>query len=195
MIDGMVMFWKAAIAIAEAAPPLELFLAMSLLPLAGVPVSPFWIAAGIRLGPGFAMLASTVALVLNVALGYWLANGALRMPLSRWVAKRGYRIPRLRGAPETQFIVMVRVAPPFPLAVQNYILGLAGVGFGRYMALSVPIQAAYAFGFVWFGYSLTGNETWQLLLGAGTLVSILLAMNLVRAALRARLRGVGEPLG
>jgi len=194
MIDGMVMFWKAAIGIAEAAPPLQLFLAMTVLPLVGVPVSPFWIAAGIRLGPVAAMAASTAALALNVALGYWLASGALRAPLSRWVAKRGYSIPRLRGAPETQFIVMVRVAPPLPLAVQNYVLGLAGVGFGRYMLLSVPVQAAYAFGFVWFGYSLTGSETWQLVLGAGTLVSILLAMNLVRAALRARLRGAGEPL-
>lgn len=194
MAEELIVLWKAAIGIAEAAPPLQLFLAMTLLPLVGVPVSPFWIAAGIRLGPGAAMAASTAALALNVALGYWLANGALRVPLSRWVAKHGYSIPRLRSAPETQFIVMVRVAPPFPLCVQNYILGLAGVGFGRYMALSVPVQAAYAFGFVWFGHSLTGNEFWQAALGVGALVSILLAMNLARAALRARLRGAGEPL-
>jgi len=194
MVEEFATLWKAAVGIAEAAPPLELFFAMTLLPLVGVPVSPFWVAAGIRLGPGIAMLAATGSLVLNVAFGYWLANGALRIPLSRWVAKRGYRIPRLSGTPETQFIIMVRVAPPLPLAVQNYVLGLADVGFGRYMVLSVPFQAAYAFGFVWFGHALTGYDQWRVLLGVGMLASILLGMNLLRNALRARLRDSGATL-
>jgi len=194
MIEEISSLWDAIISIAEAAPPLELFVAMSVLPLVGVPVSPFWVAAGIRMGPVVAMAASISALAINVALGYWLANRALRGPLSLWIAERGYSIPRPRGASETQFIIMIRIAPPLPLAVQNCILGLVGVGFGRYMFFSILLQAAYALGFVWFGYALTGKKLWHIVLGAGTLAAILLGMNLVRSALRARFRDVEPPL-
>lgn len=195
MSEELVHLWRAAIGVAEAAPLPELFLAMVLLPLAGVPVSPFWIAAGIRLGPGAAMLASTIALVLNMALGYWLAHGTLRIPLLRWMTKHGYSAPRLEGLSEAQFIVMIRVAPPLPLAVQNYLLALAGVRLLPYLLLSVPVQAAYALAFIWFGHTLTGHDLWRVIVGVAMLVATLLAMNLVRTTIRSRMRGKGSSPG
>jgi uncharacterized membrane protein YdjX (TVP38/TMEM64 family) len=187
-LEHLVAWWQAAIGMAESAPPLQLFVAMTVLPLFGVPVSPFWVASGISLGPMYAMLAATASLYLNTAIGYWLARGALRLPLARWMARRGHVVPRVQRATEVRFIVMIRVAPPLPLFVQNYLLGLAGVGFGRYMLLSSPVQMAYALGFIVFGHALTELDLWRIAFGLGLLTSIVLGMGIVRSVLSARVR-------
>jgi uncharacterized membrane protein YdjX (TVP38/TMEM64 family) len=41
-------------------------------------------------------------------------------------------------------MAILRVTPGVPLCIQNYLLGLAGVKFARYLLLSLPAQAAYA---------------------------------------------------
>jgi uncharacterized membrane protein YdjX (TVP38/TMEM64 family) len=156
--------WHALLAFIGTAPPVLLFVAMAFLPLAGVPISPLWIAAGIRLGvPGaFAMAFS--ALIVNYTLGFFLSNRWLRRPLSRWLEKRGYRVPHIAGANETLLILSLRLTPGVPLFFQNYMLGLSGVRFSRYLALSIPVQVGYVLAFVWFGNSLSGSAPWRLFL-------------------------------
>jgi uncharacterized membrane protein YdjX (TVP38/TMEM64 family) len=160
--------------------PLILFLALALLPLVGVPASPLWIAAGVR----FAMLPAftfcIAALLVNFTAGYWVARCGLRLPLTRWLERRGWRIPQLSAGDESLAILTLRVTPGVPLCVQNYLLGLAGVKFGRYLLLSTPAQAAYALIFVWLGDSLASNAKWHLLLAVAALTGVSLLVALLR---------------
>jgi hypothetical protein len=76
-----------------------------------------------------------------------------------------------------------------PLCIQNYLLGLAGVKFGRYLLLSLPAQAAYALAFVWLGDSLTTNAGWHLLLAVAALTGVSLLVSLLRRWLNRRASG------
>jgi uncharacterized membrane protein YdjX (TVP38/TMEM64 family) len=163
--------------------PVMLFLALALLPLVGVPTSVLWIAAGVRLGTLSAFALCAVALLVNFTAGYWLARCALRLPVIRWLERRGWRIPQVPASDETLAILILRVTPGIPLCVQNYLLGLARVKFGRYLLLSMPAQAAYALAFVWFGDSLASNAVWHLLLALAALAGVSLLISLLRRRL------------
>ncbi|HTH48838.1 MAG TPA: VTT domain-containing protein [Candidatus Limnocylindria bacterium] len=192
MIDTLAHWWHSLIDAVGAAHPAWLFLAIAFLPLVGMPASPLLVAAGIRLGTvaGFALVLG--ALVVNLTAGYWLARRWMRAPLTRWLERRGYKIPQLAAEDETQFILLFRVTPGVPLFAQNYLLGLAGVSFRRYLLLSLPVQAAYALAFVWFGQSLNSSATWKVMVGVGALVALVLAVNLLRRWLAHRKAGAAS---
>ena len=170
--------------------PAVLMVALALLPLVGVPASPMIIAAGVRMGTAVGFAAVMLSLATNFTVGYWLARRGLRGWLTAWLARRGHTIPQLAPKDESQFILLFRITPGMPLTVQNYVLGLAGVSFARYMAISLPVQAVYALAFVWFGQSLTGKTTWKLALGVALLIAVGLMVSLLRRYLSRR-RGSG----
>ena len=192
-MDAISHVWHSAMAAMGNAHPALLFLALALLPLVGVPASPLIIAAGVRLGTasGFALVVA--ALLCDFSLGYWLARRWMRTPLTRWLAGRGHVVPVLAPADEAQFILLFRITPGIPLSVQNYVLGLAGVDFTRYLLISLPVQAVYALTFVWFGNSLADNAAWKLALGTALLVAIGLAVGLLRRWLTRRSTTVSRP--
>lgn len=152
-----------------------------------------FVAAGVRLGTlrGFSL--TMAALLVNFTLGYWLARRFFRGPLIRWLTGRGYRIPSLSAADETPFILLFRVTPGMPLVVQNYLLGLAEVGFWRYLLLSLAVQSLYALAFVWLGQSLQQSAAWKLLLGGSAIVALILGVALLRRWLARRAAKSGQP--
>ena len=192
-MDAISQAWHTAMTAMGNAHPAVLFLALALLPLVGVPASPLIIAAGVRLGTGAGFALVVAALLCDFSLGYWLARRWMRAPLTRWLAGRGHVVPVLAPADEAQFILLFRITPGIPLSVQNYVLGLAGVDFTRYLLISLPVQAVYALTFVWFGNSLADNAAWKLALGAAFLVALGLAVGLLRRWLTRRSTTVSRP--
>ena len=192
-MDAISQAWHTAMTAMGNAHPALLFLALALLPLVGVPASPLIIAAGVRLGTGAGFALVVAALLCDFSLGYWLARRWMRTPLTRWLVGRGHVVPVLAPADEAQFILLFRITPGIPLSVQNYVLGLAGVDFKRYLLISLPVQAVYALTFVWFGNSLADNASWKLALGAALLVAIGLAVGLLRRWLKRRSAMVQRP--
>lgn len=177
---------RGALNVIAAAHPGLLFLALALLPLAGVPTSPLWIAAGLRLGTEVGFLVALSALVLNYTVGYWLARRWLRAPLAAWLERRGWRLPELSPGDETLAILGLRVTPGLPLFVQNYLLGLAEVSFTKYLVFSILIQAPQVLAFVWFGQSLAANAWWKVLLAVAALIGLSLLVILLRRCLKRR---------
>ena len=192
-MDAISHTWHSAMAAMGNAHQALLFLALALLPLVGVPASPLIIASGVRLGTGAGFALVVAALLCDFSLGYWLARRWMRAPLTRWLAGRGHVVPELAPADEAQFILLFRITPGIPLSVQNYMLGLAGVDFTRYLLISLPVQAVYALAFVWFGNSLADNAAWRLALGAALLVAIGLAVGLLRRRLTRRSTTASRP--
>jgi uncharacterized membrane protein YdjX (TVP38/TMEM64 family) len=165
------------------APPVGLFAALVLLPLVGIPVSPVWIAVGIRMGTGTGTLIALAALLLNFTLAYGIATRFIRGRFRAWLEKRGKALPAMTAGDETRWIVLVRIAPGFPLFLQNYLLGMAGVGFLRYLIFSLPIQGLYAFLFISLGTSLSGSGLWRAVLAASGLVAAGLLVSILRRSL------------
>ena len=138
----------------EALPLPGLLAAQVVLPLVGVPISPLWIATGVRAGAGWGTVLSAGALTVNLTLGYWLARRWLRLPIEAWLRARGRCAPQIPEAEAALWILLLRVTPGVPLFVQNYLLGLAQVRFRRYLCISLPAQLAYAAAFVSLGQAL-----------------------------------------
>lgn len=186
MLDTLTQWWHSGMTALSTASPVALFVGIALLPLIGVPASPMFIAAGVRLGAARGFSLAMVALLVNFTLGYWLARRLLRSPLIRWLERRGHRVPSLSPADESAFIVLFRITPGMPLVVQNYLLGLAEVNFWRYLFFSLAIQSLYALAFVWLGQSLQQSATWKLLVGGSALVALILGVALIRRWLSRR---------
>lgn len=176
--------WSTAFAAFGAAGPAAFFGAMAVLPLFGFPISPFSLAAGplfgASLGTPLVLVCGVTAIATNLTLSYWLARRALRPLLARLVARLGYRLPAASGEDATGLIVLVRVTPGPPFFVQNYLLGLADVPFGRYLGWSVLVQGAFGTGVMLFGDALAQGRGRIAFLAAGLLVGLVVATRLVR---------------
>lgn len=170
----------------NAAPPALVFAALVLLPLGPFPASVLFVLAGNRFGALGGFVMGLGALAANMSLGYWLARRLLRGPLERWLTRRGHVIPTFDPADELRFLLLFRITPGLPLFLQNYVLGLAGVRFSRYLPVSLAAQAPYVFVFAWFGQSLTETSAWKVVLAVAGVVAALLAVSLLRRFLAGR---------
>jgi len=159
--------------------PMLFFTAMAVLPAVGAPVSFFSLTAGSvfgeTLGMPLVVVCAVLALQVNMALSYFLASRALRPLLEALVKRLGYELPPVASGDVTDLIVLIRVAPGLPFPVQNYLLGLARVPFGKYLAISGVISGCLTTAFVLFGDALLHGK------GKVALVSLLIVLTLIVA--------------
>jgi uncharacterized membrane protein YdjX (TVP38/TMEM64 family) len=157
---------------------------MALLPLAGVPMSPFALSAGplfgARLGTPVVVLLGLAAITFNLSVTYWLARRWLRPLLSRVVQRLGYRLPEVERGDATDLIILLRVTPGPPFFVQNYLLGLAEVPFGRYLVISCAVQWSYNIAFILFGDALSQGRGKMAMVAIGLLAALVVGTHLVR---------------
>jgi uncharacterized membrane protein YdjX (TVP38/TMEM64 family) len=106
------------------------------------------------------------------------------------VERLGYRLPAASGEDATGLIILVRVTPGPPFFVQNYLLGLADVPFGRYLGWSVLVQGAFGTGVMLFGDALAQGRGRVAFLAAGLLFGLVFATRMVRRHLA---RGKATP--
>ncbi len=159
--------------------PVVFFAAQALLPAVGVPQTAFSLTAGslfgAQLGLPVVLLWSTLALIANMALSYWLASRLLRPVLEKLMMRLGYRLPAVQSGDVTDVIVLLRVTPGSPFPVQNYLLGLARVPFGKYLLISTLISGPLNAAFLCFGEALVQGR------GRVALVALLLILALLAA--------------
>lgn len=164
--------------------PAAYFAAMAVLPAVGVPVSVFTLTAGPvfgeRLGMPLVVGLSMAAITLNVVLTWALARRALRPFLEKWLTRFGYRLPQLAVEDMTDVAILIRVTPGSPFVVQNYLLGLAGVPFGKNLLVAFVVQAFYTPAFVLFGDALLHGKGKMAMLAASLLVVAVVVTHLVR---------------
>ncbi len=129
------------------------FTVMALACILPVPISPFYVASGPLFGFVTALLWIAPAVAVNQLLTHGLADSVLRPWLERLLARRGYSVPKPRTKREQTLITLLIRISPAPYSIQNWILGLAGIERLRYLAISWPIQMAYAAGWVLLGQS------------------------------------------
>lgn len=159
--------------------PLAFFTAMTLAPAVGAPLSFFSLTAGsvfsAQIGMPLVLVLAVAAITLNMILSYALASRALRPVLEWLVQKLGYNLPAVDASDATDLIVLLRVTPGVPFPVQNYLLGLARVPFGKYLLVSALVQVPINVAFILFGEALLHGK------GKIAFVSLLLLLALMAA--------------
>lgn len=178
----------------SSAGPVGLGLALATLPLIGVPISPFWIAAGVVLGPVHGLGLAVVGLGVNLTLAYWVSRVVLRGVISRRLEKSGYGLPDVGSDDAWKLVLAVRLIPGVPLVVQNYLLGVANVPFGTYLGVSLPPLTAYAAGFIWLGDSIVTVRGGGIVAACGLLVGLGFLLSFVRRRLVGTRTGRTNPM-
>lgn len=173
-----------ALATIRNAGPAWFFLAMALLPAVGAPMSFFCLAAGSvfapHLGMPIVLALALAAIAVNMALSWLLASRILHPPLQALLQRLGYRIPQVHVDSINDLVVLVRVTPGIPFPVQNYLLGLAAVPFGRYMLISTLIAFPLNAAIIYFGESLVDGTSGKALVGLLLVVALVAAIHMLR---------------
>jgi uncharacterized membrane protein YdjX (TVP38/TMEM64 family) len=160
------------------------FLAMAILPAAGMPMSFFSLTAGPVFAPQIGMPAvivlSLAAITFSMAFSYFLATRLLRPVLEALLVRLGYKLPQVDSGDATDLIVLLRVTPGVPFPVQNYLLGLARVPFGKYLLVSCLIQWPTNAAFILFGDALLQGKGKVALISLSVILALMAATQLVR---------------
>lgn len=164
------------------APPIPFFIAMALLPMVGVPLTPLLIAAGATFGMRLGLAGSLLALAANLVASYFVARSGLRPHLERLFRRFDYELPNFDGRPRNalRFTLMVKFAPGVPAFVKNYGLGVAGVPFTLYFVASMLITGVYSALLVVLGESLFTHETNMVVVAGGAVLLVAFAVYLWR---------------
>lgn len=170
--------------IIRGAGPVAFFVAMALLPAVGVPASVFTLTAGPVFGPKLGMpvvvVLSVAAMMFNIVMTYFLARRAMRPVLEKLIQRLGYKLPDVPREDMMDLTIVVRVTPGSPFPVQNYLLGLARVPFGMYVAVAFVVQAIYTPAFVLFGDALLHGKGKMVMIAGSLLVVAVVATQWVR---------------
>jgi uncharacterized membrane protein YdjX (TVP38/TMEM64 family) len=158
----------------QEAGPIRFFVAMALLPGFGVPITPFFILAGATFGIRTGLLGSGLALGAHLTLCYWIAGSAMRPWLESLLDRSRYELPDFQDKDRSgfRFTLLVKLAPGVPGFFKNYLLGMAGVRFGVYLAVSLATTGAYGAALVVLGESLLEHDIRRALIALAVFVAL-----------------------
>lgn len=191
-----VRYWiDWGISLVREAGPWTFFAGMAVLPALGFPLSPFTLSAGSVFAPTLGwpvvLLATWVALAINVSITYVLARWLARPILEKIAVRLGYAWPTVREENYWNVTILVRVTPGPPFIMQSVILGLARIPYRIYVVGSTLVAGIYGTVFVVFGDALLAGKGKMILLGASAMVALTLGAHVMRRYL-ARKKALAE---
>lgn len=163
--------------------PFPLFILMvGVLPMMGVPITSFYLAAGAVYLPVYGLAVTLAGVVVGLLLNLllcWVCAALGRGWVLGWMERMGWRMPTISAGSAWKLALMVRITPGAPMVAQNFILSLLKVPFLIYLGISVPVETLISLGYLAVGHSF-GSGHWQyLVIGAGLIGMTLLGMNLM----------------
>lgn len=163
--------------------PLIYFTLTGILTAFGFPILPFYLAGAAIYGKGTSMLYAPLSAMLTIAIGYW-ANLTIARPVVNWMlARAGYTIPTISPNNYLRFTILCRITPGMPATIQNTILALGGVPFGKYMLGSFPIIMCWITGFILLGESMFEGNLGLAITAVMLIVFLILALRILRSRL------------
>lgn len=114
------------------------FILLTVLPLAGFPITPLHVAVGIRFGTKLGLLLVAASVLLQLLASYALVH-LFRDKFARRLAAVRKRIPHTAHSSMCLFTMLL---PGVPYFAKNYVLPLLGVPLRTYLAICLPIHVA-----------------------------------------------------
>lgn len=166
------------------------FAAFAILPAVGFPVSPFALGAGslfgATLGLPTVLALSGLCMAVSMTISFGLSRFVVRPWIERLVDFLGYKIPLVPAGRHRLFVFLVRVTPGSPYVFQSLLLGLAGVPFGTYLAISWVVSTATVSLMIVFGDALVKGQGRVALAALGGVALVAVLIKLAREKLAAR---------
>jgi uncharacterized membrane protein YdjX (TVP38/TMEM64 family) len=134
------------------------FAAITVLPLAGFPVSILHALGGLRFGTGLGFVLVAASILIQLVLSNRLVRVAPRL-FARWLEPMRRRLPEAAHESLTLFVMLMPGAPYF---AQIYLLPLIGVPLRKYLPVSFVLLVARSFIGVVFGYESTTLTPWKI---------------------------------
>jgi len=153
------------------ASPWAFFAVFAVIPMVGVPLTPFFLVAGAAYPLWVSLLGTFLGLFFNLTCSYLIARGGLAPLLTRLLARSGYTLPEPGKDRGVRFTLMLRMIPAMPNFVKNYLLGLAGVPYFVFISISMVISYLYALPFLLLGESVF-DQDWRMVAIAVVLLGL-----------------------
>ena len=170
------------------------FAAMTLLPLAGVPITLFYLAAGVVFDPPVNIAGTAAALALNHLLAYALARRTLKPGLDVLLRKSGFRLPKPGRRNPLYTALFLKLTPGPPFILRSYMMAMAGIPLKTYLLVSWPLSMAYALPAILLGESAMEGRTGLGMLALGILLVLALLTQFLRKRYLERRAAVdGDP--
>lgn len=157
--------------------PGSLFIAgFLLLPLVGMPISIFLIAAGIKFGLALGMLVTAGCIAFHNLVAYWLTRGYFKQPVKRFLTRRGRRIPDVPKRHQVWFTIAFTGVPGLPYTSKLYLLALTNISFRIYFGLGWPTYTLFSIVLVGLGEAVV-RLNWNWIIGFILLGALLAALS------------------
>lgn len=195
-LSGLAEQWRRVLELVRQSGAPVFFMAMTLLPLVGFPLSVFIFSAGPLFAPsmGLPMVMATCvgAVLINISMAYWMAAKMLRPTMERFIRWLGYNWPQMELTKSWEFTLVMRLLPGMPFFVQSYALGMTGVKFRVYLGLSMLVAVGQIVAGVLVGDGLLRRDPQQLAIAGGVFALLGLCIHLLRKRLAARRKLAGD---
>jgi uncharacterized membrane protein YdjX (TVP38/TMEM64 family) len=163
--------------------PFLFFTALTLLPLLGIPVTPFYLAAGAVFEPYVTMIGTAAALALNHLLAYALGRRTLRPLLGTFLRRWKMPLPEPGHKNALYTALFLKLAPGPPFIVRSYLMAMSGIPLRTYFLVSWPLSMAYAVPAILLGESAMEGRMGL----AGITIALMLALGILTHVLRSRM--------
>ena len=167
-------YFRSVVGLLDGVPLIFYSLAIFILPLFFLPVTPVYFLASARTDEySFAvvLLFCLLGVTANIFLSYFVGRkfGAF---LRSIFTRRNIKIPQISPNEEYELIFLMRMIPGNPLCVQNYGLGIANVSLFKYAIVSLPIQYIQIVAYIYFGEGIFEGGISKIILASSLLFVI-----------------------
>lgn len=173
-LSDLSLYFRDKVKVLDDIPLVIYSLAIFILPLFFLPVTPIYFLASVRTDEYsyiIILIFCLIGVTANIVVSYFIAR-KFGVFLRSVISKRGLKIPEISSSEHYEFIFLMRMIPGNPLTVQNYGLGIANVSFFKYMVVSLPIQYIQISAYIYFGEGIFEGCISKIILASSLLVII-----------------------
>ena len=167
-------YFRDSVHFLEDVPLVYYSLVILILPIFFLPVTPVFVLAAARVESSsyiVVLFFCLLGVTANIVVSYFISR-KFGVFLREKLRRRGVNVPRIPSYEQYELTFLMRMIPGNPLAVQNYVLGAAGVSFFKYVVVSLPIQYLQVSAYVYFGEGIFEGGISKIILGSSILLVI-----------------------